>query len=113
LEVRDAAALVGRLAGRLVGWSAGRRRVSARLCLRSSHTLAHTPAHTPRTPHSPQVFKFALYLAVPISLTAWVINGKASFESLREAREYVKYPSEDASHSFKDIESALNKAKQK
>jgi hypothetical protein len=42
-----------------------------------------------------------------------VINGKASFESLREAREYVKYPSEDASHSFKDIESALNKAKQK
>lgn len=96
-------------AGRPVGWSAGRRRVSARLCLRSSHTLAHTP----RTPPSPQVFKFALYLAVPISLTAWVINGKASFESLREAREYVKYPSEDASHSFKDIESALNKAKQK
>ena len=55
----------------------------------------------------------ATYSTVPITLTAWVINGKASFESLREAREYVKYPSEDDSHSFKDIESALNKAKGK
>ena len=80
-----------------------------RHCLTVSNFAKATPHTLARVLPLVQVFKFAVYLGVPISLTAWVINRKASIESL----DYVRYPSEESTHSYKDIESALSKARRK
>jgi hypothetical protein len=57
------------------------------------------------------LFKFAVYLAVPVSLTGWVIYRKDSFEEVRQAKKYVEYPVETT--RFEDIEAELAKKKKK
>jgi hypothetical protein len=54
-----------------------------------------------------QVFKFAVYLAVPVSLTALVIFQRDRFQSIIEQKGYVKYPPVESSYSFEDVESKL------
>jgi len=71
--------------------------------------LTRTPAH-PHTRSHTQVFKFAVYLAVPVSLTAWVVNGQSSFASLRKAR--FNYVEEREGTSSQEIERALSTRRQ-
>ena len=54
-----------------------------------------------------QVFKFAVYLAVPVSLTALVIFQRDRFQSVIDQKGYVKYPPAESSYSFEDVESKL------
>ena len=89
-----------------VRWQSGRTKSLALNSCRSIR-LARSlplPAH-PLTRTHTQVFKFAVYLAVPISLTAWVINGQSSFESVRKTR--FNYVEEREGTSSQEIERAL------
>jgi hypothetical protein len=54
-----------------------------------------------------QLFKFVTYLAVPVSLTGWVVFKRDSFQEVVEAKKYVEYP--ESSTSFRDIEAELQR----
>ena len=89
-----------------VRWQSGRTKSLALNSCRSIRLARSlpSPAH-PLTRTNTQVFKFAVYLAVPISLTAWVINGQSSFESVRKTR--FNYVEEREGTSSQEIERAL------
>lgn len=53
------------------------------------------------------MFKFAVYLAVPVSLTALVVFQRDRFQSFIEHKGYVKYPPVESTHSFEDLELKL------
>ena len=61
-----------------------------------------------------EVFKFAVYLAIPISLTGWVIFKKDTFQrNVIDKKQYVKYPPLEESHSFEDVDQKLSERRRK
>lgn len=60
-----------------------------------------------------EVFKFAVYLAVPISLTALVVFQRDRFQSIIDHKGYVKYPPVESTHSFEDLEEKLKERRGK
>ncbi|KAL4528792.1 hypothetical protein Ndes2526B_g07110 [Nannochloris sp. 'desiccata'] len=60
-----------------------------------------------------EAFKFALYLGIPIGLTAFVVFRPDNLQAIIQNRAYVRYPPEGTRPpNFEELQDILQKEKQ-